>query len=112
MEILYNSFVILFIAVLLFLLRVVLFKTGLIYTTKKWWRFVEDCFHVYQSLKVPEFKEGMQENHLYQKISVYLISLSSIEDSDFTNLFTAKKQSDIIIRLDPNQVIEDNFLGA
>ncbi|GKU87887.1 hypothetical protein SLEP1_g2217 [Rubroshorea leprosula] len=113
MKILGYLFVLLCIAlVLLFLLRVVLFKTGLIYVVKKWWRFIEDCFHVYQFFKVPEFNDGMQENQLYRKVCVYLNSLASIEDSDFTNLFTGRKQSEIVLRLDPNQVVEDNFLGA
>ncbi|CAN0889493.1 AAA-ATPase At2g46620 [Linum grandiflorum] len=35
-----------------------------------------------------------------------------MEDSDFTNLFTGRTSSDIILRLDPNQVIDDYFLGA
>ncbi|GLT84827.1 hypothetical protein SLE2022_030390 [Rubroshorea leprosula] len=113
MKVLWNLVLLLFIAILFpFLLRVVLFKTGLIYTVKKWWRFVEDCFHVYQFLKVPEFNDGMQENQLYRKVCVYLNSLASIEDSDFTNLFSGKKQGEIVLRLDPNQVVEDNFLGA
>lgn len=113
MKLLYNFFVLLFIAaVFLFLVRLVLFKTGWIYTAKKWWRFVEDYFHVYQLLKIPEFNQGMQENQLYRKVSVYLNSLASIEDSDFTNLYTGKKQGDIVLCLDPNQVIEDDFLGA
>ncbi|KAJ6400767.1 hypothetical protein OIU84_016239 [Salix udensis] len=113
MEILYTSFLLLFIiASLLFLLRVLLFKTGLIFITKKWWRSIEDCFHVYQFFKVPEFNESTQENQLYQKVSIYLSSLASMEDSDYTNLFTGKKSNDITLHLDPNQVIDDCFLGA
>ncbi|KAJ0112801.1 hypothetical protein Patl1_00656 [Pistacia atlantica] len=54
----------------------------------------------------------MQENQLYRKVYVYLNSLTSIEDSDFTNLFTGKKSNEIILGLDPNQIIEDDFLGA
>ncbi|KAG5222548.1 AAA-type ATPase family protein [Salix suchowensis] len=113
MEILYTSFLLLFIIVsLLFLLRVLLFKTGLIFITKKWWRSIEDCFHVYQFFKVPEFNESTQENQLYQKVSIYLSSLASMEDSDYTNLFTGKKSNDITLHLDPYQVIDDCFLGA
>ncbi|OMP08639.1 hypothetical protein COLO4_06256 [Corchorus olitorius] len=113
MTILYNPFFFLLIAfVSLFLFRVVLIKTGLIHIVKKKWRFIEDCFHVYQFFKVPEFNESMQRNQLYQKVVVYLNSLTSIEDSDFTNLFTGKKPNEIVLRLDPNQVIEDDFLGA
>ncbi|KAL9430378.1 hypothetical protein AB3S75_025714 [Citrus x aurantiifolia] len=104
--------VLLVIGCLLFMIRVLLFKTGLIFVAKKWWRFIEDCFHVHQFFKVPEFNEGMQENQLYRKVYVYLNSLTSIEDSDFTNLFTGKKSNDIVLGLDPNQLIQDNFLGA
>ncbi|XP_018814828.2 AAA-ATPase At2g46620-like [Juglans regia] len=96
----------------LVVIRVLLFKTGLIYIVKKWWRWIEDCFHVHQFLKVPEFNEGMQENQLYRKVSLYLNSLSTLDDSDFTNLVTGKKPNDIVLCLDPNQTVDDNFLGA
>ncbi|MBA0715031.1 hypothetical protein Golax_013963 [Gossypium laxum] len=116
MTILYNLFFLLFFllvtCILLFLLRVVLIKTGLIYIVKKKWRSIEDCFHVYQFFKVPEFNESMQRNQLYHKVLVYLNSLTFIEDSDFTNLFTGKKPNEIVLHLDPNQIIEDDFLGA
>lgn len=108
----YPIFLVLVAAVCWFLVRVVLIKTGLIYLVKKWWRIVEDWFHVHQFLKVPEFNEGMQENQMYRKVCVYLNSLGSIEDSDFTNLFAGKKQGEIVLRLDRNQVIDDDFLGA
>jgi predicted AAA+ superfamily ATPase len=93
-------------------IRVLLFKTGLIYIVKKSWRWIEDCFHVNQFLKVPEYNESMQENQLYKRVSLYLNSLSTLEDSDFTNLVTGKKPNDIVLCLDPNQTVEDNFLGA
>ncbi|XP_002533329.2 AAA-ATPase At2g46620 [Ricinus communis] len=113
MKILCNPFFLLLLtAGLLFLLRVLLIKTGLIFLTKKLWRICEEWFHVYQFFKVPEFNESMQDNQLHRKVSVYLNSLSSIEDSDFTNLFTGKKSNEIILRLDPNQVIDDYFLGT
>ncbi|KAK8630903.1 hypothetical protein V6N13_079674 [Hibiscus sabdariffa] len=54
----------------------------------------------------------MQRNKLHHKVWVYLNSLTSVEDSDFTNLFTGKKPNEIVLRLDPNQIIEDDFLGA
>ncbi|KAK7349404.1 hypothetical protein VNO77_06742 [Canavalia gladiata] len=98
--------------VVCFMIRWMLFKTGLIYTVKKLYRMIQDWFHVYQFLKVPEFNESMQRNQLYRKVSLYLHSLPSIEDSDFTNLITSSNQNDIVLRLDPNQTIEDRFLGA
>ncbi|KAF3576531.1 hypothetical protein DY000_02028353 [Brassica cretica] len=99
------------VGIVLFLVRIVLFKTGLIHMVKKWRRTIVDLFHVYQHYKVPEFN-GIQENHLYRKVYTYLNSLSSIEDSDFTNLFTGKKSNEIVLRLDRNQVVGDEFLGA
>lgn len=66
------------VGIVLFLARIVLFKTGLIYMVKKWWKTVVDVFHVYQSYKVPEFNNNMQENHLYMKVYAYLNSLSSM----------------------------------
>ncbi|TKY61229.1 mitochondrial chaperone bcs1 [Spatholobus suberectus] len=79
---------------------------------KKLWRTIEDWFHVYQFLKVPELNETTQHNHLYRKVSLYLHSLPSIEDADFANLVTGKKQNDIVLCLGPNQTIQDYFLGA
>lgn len=99
------------VGIVLFLVRIVLFKTGLIHMVKKWRRTIVNLFHVYQHYKVPEFNE-VQENHLYRKVYTYLNSLSSIEDSDFTNLFTGKKSNEIVLRLDRNQVVGDEFLGA
>ncbi|EFH58338.1 hypothetical protein ARALYDRAFT_346472 [Arabidopsis lyrata subsp. lyrata] len=113
MGILWDSFLFLLVATFaLFLVRIVLFKTGLIYMVKLWRRKIIDWFHVYQFYKVPEFNDNVQENHLYQKVYSYLNSLSSIENSDFTNLFTGKKSNEIILRLDRNQVVGDEFLGA
>ncbi|KAG4917074.1 hypothetical protein AAZX31_19G243300 [Glycine max] len=79
---------------------------------KKLWIAIEDWFHVYQFFKVPELNETTQHNHLYRKVSLYLHSLPSIEDSVFANLITGKKQNDIVLCLGPNQTIQDHFLGA
>ncbi|XP_027352219.1 AAA-ATPase At2g46620-like [Abrus precatorius] len=96
---------------LLFMVRAMLLQTG---RAKRLWRTIEDWFHVYQFLKVPERNEVPQAhlNPLYSKLSLYLHSLPSIEDSDFINLFTGKKQNDIVLSLAPNQIIQDHFLGA
>ncbi|KAF7826220.1 AAA-ATPase [Senna tora] len=106
--------VVLLIFLVLFVVRVILFKTGFIYTVKRLWRITEDYFHVHQFFKVPELNESMRENQLYKKVSLYLHSLPSIEDSDFTNLVTSagKNQNDIVLCLDPKQTIIDHFLGA
>ncbi|KAE8693658.1 heat shock cognate 70 kDa protein-like [Hibiscus syriacus] len=114
MTIVYNLFFLIFSLFLtyIFLFRVVLIRTGLIYIVKKKCSSIEDWFHVYQFFKVPEFNESMQRNQLYHKVLLYLNSLTSIEDSDFTNLFTGKKSNEIVLHLDPNQILEDEFLGA
>ncbi|XP_042511930.1 AAA-ATPase At2g46620 [Macadamia integrifolia] len=94
------------------LLRVFLRGTTLLFLLKKWWRSIDDRFHVYQFYKVPEYNQSFQENQLYRKVSTYLSSLASIEDSDFANLFAGKKTNDIVLHLDPNQTVHDIFLGA
>ncbi|XP_048335379.2 AAA-ATPase At2g46620 [Ziziphus jujuba] len=97
----------------LVLVRLLLYRTGVVYIVKKWWRAFEDCFHVYQSFRVPEFNEiSMQENQLFHKVTDYLNSLPSIEDSDLTNLITGKKSNEILLKLNPNQKVQDYFLGA
>ncbi|XP_061370378.1 AAA-ATPase At2g46620-like isoform X1 [Gastrolobium bilobum] len=105
-------FLVVLAVVVCFIIRLMLFKTGLIYTTKKLYGTAQDWFHVYQFLKVPELNDSMQRNQLYRKVSLYLHSLPSIEESDFTNLVTGKTQNDIVLCLDPNQTIQDHFLGA
>ncbi|XP_057741701.1 AAA-ATPase At2g46620-like [Arachis stenosperma] len=104
--------IILILIILLFLIRVMLFKTGLIHSTKKLQQTLQEIFYVHQYLKVPELNESMQPNPLYRKVFLYLHSLPSIEDSDFTNLVTGTNQNDIVLCLDANQLIEDHFLGA
>ncbi|XP_057498104.1 AAA-ATPase At2g46620-like [Actinidia eriantha] len=73
---------------------------------------MEDRVHVHQFLKVPELNENFQDNQFYRKVKTYVNSLASMEDSDFTNLFTGKKSNDIVLCLDDNQTVHDEFLGA
>ncbi|KAF9602191.1 hypothetical protein IFM89_025536 [Coptis chinensis] len=92
---------------------VILYRSiSLRYVLRRWWRKFEGLFHVYQLYKVPEYNESFQENQLYQKVSTYVSSLSSIEDSDFANLFSGKKSNEISVQLDSNQTVQDSFLGA
>ncbi|MED6181914.1 hypothetical protein PIB30_023755 [Stylosanthes scabra] len=101
---------ILFISISLLLL---LFLSLSLSFSRKLWRTLQDCFHVYHFLKVPQYNHTTsQENHLFRKLSLYLHSLPSIEDSDFTTLLTGKNQNDIRLCLGPNQTIQDRFLGA
>uniref|UniRef100_A0A161XYK4 Uncharacterized protein n=1 Tax=Daucus carota subsp. sativus TaxID=79200 RepID=A0A161XYK4_DAUCS len=94
-----------------FLLRLVS-KTSLLFIAKKWWRLLEDSCHVFQFYKIPKFNDHMQENQLYTKVVTYLNSLSSVEDSNYANLFTGNKSNDITIVLDSDQVVTDTFLSA
>lgn len=95
-----------------FLVVKFLSKTSLIFIVVKALQSFADYFHVYQFYKVPQFNEHFQENQLYRKISTYLNSLPSVEDSDFTNLLSGSKSNDIFFHLDPTQQVPDNFLGA
>ncbi|XP_009794987.1 AAA-ATPase At2g46620-like [Nicotiana tabacum] len=96
----------------LFLARFILYRTALIFVLRKWANWVDDRIHVHQYLKVAELNENGQDNQFYRRVSLYVNSLPSVEDSNFTNLFSGKKSTDIILSLDDNQVIEDEFLGA
>ncbi|KAF7830756.1 AAA-ATPase [Senna tora] len=86
--------------------------TSVLYILKQWWISFENRLHVYQSFKIPLYNEHFQENQLHRQILTYLNSLPSIEDSDFTNLFSGSKASEIFLHLDANQTVNDNFLGA
>ncbi|XP_057462596.1 AAA-ATPase At2g46620-like [Actinidia eriantha] len=89
-----------------------LYKSSALHIIKKWWRVIEDRCHVHQFYKVPQFNEHMQENQLYRKVSVYLNSLASAEDSDFANLFSGNKSNEINVVFDPDQTVIDTFLSA
>ncbi|CAK9144725.1 unnamed protein product [Ilex paraguariensis] len=106
-------FVISGICLFLLILRLFLYRTALIHVVNKWVHWIEDGMHVHQIFKVPEFNhDNFQENQFYGQVFTYLNSLASIENSDFTNLFSGKKSNDIILYLDHNQTIHDTFLGA
>ncbi|KAL5567706.1 hypothetical protein UlMin_024281 [Ulmus minor] len=104
------SYLLIFVA-LFFVLRW-LSKTSLVLILVRTWQSFKDKFHVYQVYKVPEYNEHFQENQLYRKISTYLSSLPSMEDSDFTNLFSGSKSNDIFFHLDASQSVQDTFLSA
>ncbi|KAL3349257.1 hypothetical protein AABB24_022407 [Solanum stoloniferum] len=101
-----------FVPCFLFLVRFILYRTALILVLRKWVNWVDDRIHVHQYLKVAELSENGQNNEFYRRVFLYINSLPSIEDSNFTNLFSGKKSTDIILSLDDNQVIQDEFLGA
>ena len=98
-------------AIVLILLRLVL-KTSVILIVRKWLRSMGDLCYVWQPYRVPQYNQLFQENELYRKISVYIDSLASMEDSDFANLVTGSRSNDVVLSLDPNQTVFDCFLGA
>ncbi|CAN6461962.1 unnamed protein product [Victoria cruziana] len=68
---------------------------------------------LYQCYRVPEFDgDGLRENGLYRRVSVYLNSLPGTEDSELANLFTPRNSTEMSLRLDANRSVEDSFLGA
>ncbi|KAK4415807.1 AAA-ATPase [Sesamum alatum] len=109
-----NVFLICFsIVCFLFLVRLFLHRTALIYVVRKWAEWVEDRVHVHQHFRVPELNDSThQENLFYRRLSLYLNSLPSLEDSDFTNLFSGINPNDILLSLDDHQEVHDVFLGA
>ncbi|KAL3846112.1 hypothetical protein ACJIZ3_003515 [Penstemon smallii] len=84
----------------------------LLHSLKKRCRFLQEKCYLYQFYKVPKFNNNMQENQLYRKVYAYLNSLPCIEDSDFANLFSTSKSTEINLILDENQTVVDKFLGA
>ncbi|KAE8680415.1 hypothetical protein F3Y22_tig00111390pilonHSYRG00164 [Hibiscus syriacus] len=107
-----NMIFLLFMILGLFLILRFLSKTSVLHILLRHFQSLEDRLHVHQSYRVPQFNHLFQENELYVKVSTYLSSLPSLEDSDFTNLFSGSKSNDILLRLDVNQTIRDVFLGA
>ncbi|KAK1420246.1 hypothetical protein QVD17_21688 [Tagetes erecta] len=106
-------FLLLFSIVFLFVsVRLFLYRTVLVHRLKKWGNWIEDRVCDHQLLKVPELDENNQENMFYRKVYTYLNSLSTIEDSDNTNLISGKKLNSIILCVDDDQTVVDTFLGA
>ncbi|KAK1305360.1 hypothetical protein QJS10_CPB11g00647 [Acorus calamus] len=73
------------------------------------WRYS----HHHHHYRIPSFDtDSLQSNPLYRRVSTYLSSLPSLDDSDFANLFVSRSPNDLSLRPDPNQPILDSFLGA
>ncbi|KAL2893335.1 hypothetical protein RDABS01_009244 [Bienertia sinuspersici] len=99
-------------SIFLFILRLFLKRKIRVSKLIKCWRLISDKFHDHQFLKVPEFNDNSQENQLFRRVLLYLNSLESLENSDYTNLFSGPNPTDILLSLNPNQTIVDEFLGA
>lgn len=61
---------------------------------------------------MPRFDSCMRENPLYRTVLTYLNSLLSVEDSEYANLFSSGTKNEIIVAVDDNQTVTDEFLGA
>ncbi|KAK4777322.1 hypothetical protein SAY87_017509 [Trapa incisa] len=96
----------------LFLVLRILFRTSALQLLLSLWRCVEDHCHVHQFFTVPRHNEQFQENSLYRKVSVYLNSLSSLDDSDCTSLVSGPKSNDVVVQPDMDRPVRDRFLGA
>ncbi|GFP93681.1 probable mitochondrial chaperone bcs1 [Phtheirospermum japonicum] len=107
-----NVTLLIFPVIILIITLKLLSRTSLIQSLKKIWRFLEEKCYVYQFYRVPKFNDNMQENQLYRKVYAYLNSLPGVEDSDFANLLSSSKSTEINLVLDENQTIADQFLGA
>ncbi|KAK6936637.1 AAA-type ATPase, N-terminal domain [Dillenia turbinata] len=107
-----NVIVLILLITFIVLFKRILSKTSLLYVVKKWWRVFEDRCHVYQSFKIPEHNDLYQENQLYRKVQTYLSSLTSVEDSDYANLFSGNKSNEIQVHFDQNDAVLDTFLSA
>ncbi|XP_031484045.1 AAA-ATPase At2g46620-like [Nymphaea colorata] len=67
----------------------------------------------YQCYRIPEFDgDGLRENGLYRRVSVYINSLPAAEDSELANLYTPRNSTEMTLRLEANRSVEDSFLGA
>lgn len=95
-----------------FLILRLLLKTSVILIVRKWVRSLGDMCYVWQCYRVPQYNQLLQENELYRKLSAYINSLASVEDSDFANLVTGSRSNDVVLSLDPNQTVFDSYLGA
>ncbi|MCL7050871.1 hypothetical protein MKW94_020780 [Papaver nudicaule] len=103
-------FVIIFCVFLI--LRVFFTSISLLHLLKRFRIYIDDRFHVYQFYKVPETDNNSEENQLYKRVSTYVSSLASIEDSDFANLISSSKSNEISVQLDSNQIVYDTFLSV
>lgn len=101
------------IACLVFLVRLFLHRSTLIYAARKWGQWLDDRLHVHQHLNVPQLNDStQQENPFYRRVALYLDSLPSLQDSDFINLLSGRSRNDIVLTPDDDQVIHDSFLGS
>ncbi|XXG68123.1 hypothetical protein AAC387_Pa06g1287 [Persea americana] len=94
------------------ILKILISTTFLFSLAGRCWRWLVDRCHVYQFYKIHEFNDDFRENQLYRKVSIYLSSLASIEDSDFANLFSGKKPNEFFLQLGSEQTVKDSFLGT
>ncbi|XP_078439943.1 P-loop containing nucleoside triphosphate hydrolases superfamily protein [Wolffia australiana] len=76
------------------------------------WRSIKNNFQSYHHYKIPRYDENLQENPLFRRSSAYISSLTSLEDSDYANIFSSASKKKIWFQIDLGRTVRDSFLGA
>ncbi|XP_020585622.1 AAA-ATPase At2g46620-like [Phalaenopsis equestris] len=99
---------------ILILIRTILSFKSLIHLLNRFQQWFEDRTQSYQTFKIPLYNnDGLQQNPLHRKAAAYTATLSAVEDSDVTNLFSSNLRSnEFSARLAPGQTVQDSFLNA
>lgn len=98
-----------------YILRSLLFHyTSLSSIFSRWLSLLQDHLHSYNLYRIPRYNPHSQENNLFCRISAYIKSLPSLEDSDFVSLYSGDKPGDIVLSLDSDRpvMVLDAFLSA
>ncbi|KAI4378202.1 hypothetical protein MLD38_015716 [Melastoma candidum] len=89
-----------------------LYKTSALRILLSFLQSLEERCCLHQSYRVPQFDDNSRENQLYRKVSTYLESLPSLDDSDCTDLVSGARPNDVVLRLNRSQVVRDKFMSA
>ncbi|KAL9225421.1 hypothetical protein vseg_001350 [Gypsophila vaccaria] len=89
-----------------------IYRTSIFDICRNWVSFLQAKFHIYNLYKIPQYNDYSQENLLYRKISTYLRSLPTVEDSDYAALYAGDKPGDVLVTLGSDQAVVDTFLDA
>ncbi|KAK9672413.1 hypothetical protein RND81_12G098900 [Saponaria officinalis] len=96
---------------ILFIVRL-LYHTSIFSICRNWVSFLQDKFHIYNLYKIPQFNEYSQENLLFRKISTYIRSLPSVEESDYAALYSGDNPGNVLVSPGSEQAVVDAFLHA
>ncbi|XP_074319007.1 AAA-ATPase At2g46620-like [Silene latifolia] len=89
-----------------------LYRTSIFNISKNWVTHLQEKFHIHNIYKIPQYNEFSQENLLFRKISTYIKSLHSVEESDYAALYSGDKPGDVLVSLGPDQTVIDTFLDV